>query len=188
MRQQFGFETESLILHEFTREDANALYNLTRQKKITDILPDWDMSEEQIEGFLEFVISSYGCYNPDDVRILLAITHKQDHQLIGWCGVFPKDLLAPEDREIAYAISEHYRNQGLTTEAVKGMFRYIFNQSSLQQIVAIVKPFNTASRRVLEKAGFQCQQQLHLSDGEVYDYFSIHRGRSMIYEDICRGL
>ncbi|BBH24505.1 hypothetical protein Back11_58500 [Paenibacillus baekrokdamisoli] len=180
MRQQLGFETESLILREFTLEDAGELYKLTRQKQITDILPDWNMTVKQTKDFLEFVVSSYASFDPDDIRIMLAITDKRNEELIGWCGVFPNDKLDPADREIAYAISEHYRNQGLTTEAARGMLRYIFQQSSLQQIVAIVKPFNIASRRVIEKVGFQHRQLVQLSDGADYDYFTVERGPFLI--------
>lgn len=48
MRQQLGFATESLRLREFTRADIPDLYSLTRQTEITEILPDWNMSEEGI--------------------------------------------------------------------------------------------------------------------------------------------
>ncbi|WP_180955060.1 GNAT family N-acetyltransferase [Bacillus sp. V3-13] len=65
------------------------------------------------------------------------------------------DKLDPSKREVAYAISKDYRNLGYTTEAVKGMVTYIFNITSLKEIVAIVKPFNIVSRRVLEKTGFK---------------------------------
>ncbi|XEC93822.1 GNAT family N-acetyltransferase [Paenibacillus tarimensis] len=173
MRESIRFETASLRLREFALEDYNALYALTTQQEITDILPDWNMTEVQLKRFLAFVIDSYDKFQPDDVRILLAIVHKGDQKLIGWCGVFPNDKLEPQKREIAYAMHKDYRNCGYTTEAVMGMVAYVFGQSSLSEIVAIVKPFNTASRRVVEKAGFIQQSTVRLSDGEDYDYFTI---------------
>lgn len=80
-------------------------------------------------------------------------------------------LNIPVDREVAYAISKDYRNRGYTTEAVGGMMKYIFNSSTLDEIVAIVKPFNIASRRVVEKVGFRCMRRVTLSDHADYDYF-----------------
>ncbi|MNH87933.1 hypothetical protein D3C73_404280 [compost metagenome] len=139
------------------------------------VLPDWDMSEEGLTGFLEFVTSSYDNFNEDDVRILLAMQHREDARLIGWCGVFPNDLLLESDREIAYAISKDYRNKGYTTEAVKGMVDYVFGRSSLQEIVAIVKPFNVSSKRVIEKAGFTHRRLTTLTDQCEYDYFSVEK-------------
>jgi ribosomal-protein-alanine N-acetyltransferase len=175
LEKQMGFETVSLIVRNFTYEDFSELNLLINQKEITTILPDWAMTEEELKGFLEFVIGSYETFNPDDVRILLAIEHKQDQRLIGWCGVFPNDKLESEDREVAYAISRDYRNRGYMTEAVIGMMRYVLNISSLDDIVAIVKPFNNSSSRVLEKAGFRCIRRVTLSDDADYDYFVVER-------------
>lgn len=180
MEQSIRFETASLTIREFTFDDYDALYALTRQSEITDILPDWDMSEEQLQQFLQFVISSYPKFGPEDVRILLAIEHKQDRQLIGWCGVFPNDMLDSSQRELAYAISKDYRNQGLTTEAAQAVASYVFRHSHLQEIVAIVKPLNHASRRVIEKAQFTHRHLVQLSDGAEYDYFVLHRHLYMV--------
>lgn len=182
MKNSMVIETASLQLRPFAREDSKALYELTRQSEITDILPDWKMSSEQLDDFLDFVISSYDSFNPDDVRILLAVEHKADRKLIGWCGVFPNDMLEPPERELAYAISKDYRNSGYTTEAAKGLLSCVFNHSSLQQIVAIVKPFNIASRRVVEKAGFSHVRLVTLSDQADYHYFAVERGGFKIKE------
>jgi len=174
------FDTQSLILRRFTEDDRSGLYELTRQKEITDILPEWEMSDEQLKAFLAFVISSYETYDPQDVRIMLAIVHKSDKKLIGWCGVFPNDKLDPSKREIAYAISRDYRGHGYACEAVLGMTAFIFAQSSLNEIVAIVKPFNTGSRRVLEKSAFMHQRIVRLSDGEDYDYYVCTRPGALV--------
>lgn len=170
-RNQLGFETEFLIIREFTINDYDALYNLTRQREITDLLPDWNMTKEQLSQFLRFVVSSYETFHPENVRVLLAIVHKKNQHLIGWVGVFPNEMLEEEDREIAYAISKDYRNQGHMTEAVQGMVNQIFKLSKLERIVAIVKPHNRASRRVVEKLGFIYLHTLTLKDNCSYDYF-----------------
>lgn len=73
------------------------------------------MTEEQLGEFMSFVIGSYEQFSAEDVRILLAVEHKTDKRLIGWCGVFPNDMLEPHVREVAYAISKDYRNLGLAT-------------------------------------------------------------------------
>lgn len=173
MDRPLGFNTASLVLREFTFEDYEELYGLTRQREITDILPDWDMTREQLMGFLRFVIGSYAKFNAKDVRVLLAI--EREGKLAGWCGVFPNDKLPPAEREIAYAMSKDYHGKGYATEAVSGMVSYIFRSTALQEIAAIVKPFNTASRRVLDKAGFRYVQLVRLSDEADYDYLVMER-------------
>lgn len=61
------------------------------------------------------------------------------------------------------------------TEAVQGIVAYVFQHSNLQRIVAIVKPFNAASRKVLVKSGFQHWNLVTLSDG--HDYHLLIKGR-----------
>jgi len=172
MQQFLTIESESITLRPFTRNDFQALYALTRQREITDILPDWNMTEEQLTGFLGFVIASYDNFSPEDVRILLAMEHKQDRKLIGWCGVFPNDKLPSEQREVAYAISKDYRSRGYTSEAVIAIVDSMFRHTQLSEIVAIVKPFNIPSRKVVEKAGFRHVELRTLADGAEYDYFT----------------
>lgn len=169
------FETPSLVVREFVMEDFDALYELIQQTEITDILPDWNMSEEQLHGFMRFVISSYEKLSPMDVRFLLAVEHKREKKLIGWCGVFPNDLLPIDEREVAYAMSRDYRNRGLTTEAVQAVVRYVFRNTALDHVTAIVKPFNVPSRRLLEKVGFQHVRRTTLADDQIYDCFGLER-------------
>jgi RimJ/RimL family protein N-acetyltransferase len=183
MSHSFTIELEFVRLRTFAEQDLQELYNLTRQAEITDLLPDWNMTEEQLEGFLGFVIASYDTFDPSDVRILLAMEHKRDKRLIGWCGVFPNDLLVPAAREIAYAISKEYRNQGHITAAVRAMASFVFRHTRLERIVAIVKPHNHASRRVVEKAGFRHLDLVRLSDRQDYDYFELSKNGSDDSED-----
>ncbi|KZE75336.1 GNAT family N-acetyltransferase [Paenibacillus elgii] len=177
IRHSFIMETDSLIIREFTLEDLAGLRELTWQSEITDVLPDWRMSEEQLNQFLSFVISSYENFDPDHVRFLLALEHKQGRRLIGWCGVFPNDLLPPAEREIAYAVSKDYRNRGYVSEAVRAVAAHVFECTSLGEIVAIVKPFNAPSRRVVEKAGFEHRRRVTLSDQCEYDYFILSKAK-----------
>ncbi|MBR2565268.1 MAG: GNAT family N-acetyltransferase [Paenibacillus sp.] len=171
MNHEFTLYSSSILLRPFTLQDQAALAALTHQPEITDLLPDWKMTGEQLNDFLQFVIGSYAGFDPQDVRIMLAVIHQESQQLIGWCGVFPNDMLDPSDREVAYAISRDHRNQGYITEAVGALTSYLFEYTSLTRIVGIVKTYNPASRRVLERTGFKYVNQRRLSDGEVYDYF-----------------
>lgn len=73
MTLSFTIELDSIRLRPFAAEDDEALYALTRQTEITDMLPDWRMTEAQLADFLQFVIGSYAKFDPQDVRILLAV-------------------------------------------------------------------------------------------------------------------
>ncbi|MEK0313360.1 GNAT family N-acetyltransferase [Cohnella sp. 56] len=175
MTLSFTMEMDSVRLRPFAAEDDEALYALTRQTEITDLLPDWRMTEAQLADFLQFVIGSYAKFDPQDVRILLAVEHQADARLIGWCGVFPNDLLDPAAREVAYAISKDYRNRGYITSAVRAIVSFVFRHSELERVAAIVKPHNAASGSVLRKAGFRLLQRTTLANGQDYDYFETER-------------
>ncbi len=135
------------------------------------------MTEEQLGEFMSFVIGSYEQFSAEDVRILLAVEHKTDKRLIGWCGVFPNDMLEPHVREVAYAISKDYRNLGLATEAVNAIMGFVFGQTKLDTVTGIVKLHNPTSKRVLEKAGFVHVRQVKLADGEMY--FELERRKTV---------
>jgi len=133
MKSQLFIHSNSVTLRPFKLEDQAAVYALTQQPEITDVLPDWKMTEEQLREFLQFVVGSYEQFNPEDIRILLAVVHNKDQRIIGWCGVFPNDLLDRADREVAYAISRDYRNKGYITEAVRALTAYLFEHTLLDR-------------------------------------------------------
>lgn len=62
--------------------------------------------------------------------------------------------------------------KGIATEAVKQICAYIFGKSDMIRIYAEPFAYNTASCRVLEKAGFQYEGTLRsnaVKNGQVVD-------------------
>ena len=73
---------------------------------------------------------------------------------------------------MGYYIGEPYWGKGMGTSAVQQVCRYIFEHTDIIRIFA--EPFaqNTASCRVLEKAGFQLEGILYsnaVKNGKVLD-------------------
>ena len=58
------------------------------------------------------------------------------------------------DIEIGYFLRKNEWGQGYVSEAVSCLLDFAFTVSEHQGIVAVIDPRNTASRRVLERAGF----------------------------------
>jgi ribosomal-protein-alanine N-acetyltransferase len=56
--------------------------------------------------------------------------------------------------EIGYGVAEHRQGAGMATAAVSLLVKKCFCESPLRKLVAYVHDKNTASCRVLEKAGF----------------------------------
>jgi RimJ/RimL family protein N-acetyltransferase len=80
---------------------------------------------------------------------------------------------------MGYFIGERYWNKGLTTEAVKRMVTYVFTHfPHLHKIYATPFDFNTASQKVLQKAGFEREailKQAAIKNGKIIDehYYSL---------------
>jgi len=89
----------------------------------------------------------------------LAITIKATQKIIGWCGIQPFDPI-PDKKEIFFGLSPAYWNKGYMTEAAGAVLRYGFETLNLKEIVAGVKPKNSASIAVLEKIGLVFQDTI----------------------------
>jgi ribosomal-protein-alanine N-acetyltransferase len=71
--------------------------------------------------------------------------------------------------EVGYALSTRYHSHGLMTEALALLLSDLFANTTLERIEARCATENDASRRVLEKNGFQ-------REGHLRGYFKL-RGR-----------
>lgn len=56
--------------------------------------------------------------------------------------------------EIGYSLLPPHRNKGYTTEAVQALVSWAFQHPQVTRVIAEAQPGNTASIRVLQKAGF----------------------------------
>lgn len=98
-----------------------------------------------------------------------AIRNSQD-VLLGSIGLF--DLVPGERAEIGYWLAQPYWGQGLMSRIVRRLSDFAFEQYQLQRLFGQVFATNTASARVLEKAGFLLEGTLRnhfFKDGQVSD-------------------
>ncbi len=65
------------------------------------------------------------------------------------------NLGAPELYQVGYCVDERLRNQGVATRAVSATVASLFGGTRCVRVQATVEPHNAASRRVLEKCGFE---------------------------------
>ncbi|QFR33721.1 GNAT family N-acetyltransferase [Ancylobacter sp. TS-1] len=71
---------------------------------------------------------------------------------VGMCGFVRRDEDAPE---IGYWLAEPYWDHGIATEATRALIDHAFGDRKLEALIASARVVNPASRRVLEKCGFQ---------------------------------
>lgn len=81
----------------------------------------------------------------------------KDDKAIGSIGLLP-DPRIPEDEStmmLGYWLAQEHWNQGYTTEASKAVIDWGFAEGNLKRITTCHFLFNDASRRVIEKCGFE---------------------------------
>ncbi|OCW59056.1 GNAT family N-acetyltransferase [Hoeflea olei] len=84
-----------------------------------------------------------------------AITDSESGKLYGCCSLETgKDGVSPE---IGYWIGEPFWRRGIATEAVHALVDMAFRTREIDHIDARCRVINPASRRVLQKSGFQFQ-------------------------------
>ncbi|PEK41598.1 GNAT family N-acetyltransferase [Bacillus toyonensis] len=159
----FRIDCGDIYLQEFTMKDAESIYKISNQPEIEKFLPDWKSTKEQRvnwiindeipanKAFLEAVKTMN---NIDNHMLKLGIFKQATNEFIGWCCTGIKEELPSPNREIMYAISSEYQNNGYATKATKGLIDYLFKKTNVNVLNAIALIKNVPSNKVIEKCGF----------------------------------
>ena len=104
---------------------------------------------------------------------MFAVERNATPGVIGFCGiVHPGGQVEPE---IKYAYHRSCWGQGFATEVVVGLISYGVEVHGLRQLIATTAPDNTASHRVLLKAGMTRGKLVEDEDGsptQVFEWFA----------------
>ncbi|BAB78136.1 GNAT family N-acetyltransferase (plasmid) [Anabaena sp. FACHB-709] len=93
-----------------------------------------------------------------------ATIYKANEQLIGHCGLEHIEFL--NKVEVNYLLASQYWGQGLATESAIAVVNYGFEVQQFERLVALAKPDNLASLRVMEKIGMSYQTKIRLHNVE----------------------
>lgn len=94
-----------------------------------------------------------GAANPVTGTATFAVRMRSTGRLIGACGYGPME--GAGEPQLGYWIGEPFWGQGLATEAAHAVIDHAFGKGGLNELVGSCRLTNPASRRVLEKSGFQ---------------------------------
>ena len=90
-------------------------------------------------------------YETKESPLVLAVFINETKQNIGYVQL----VEIPEGQEIGYHINEKFTNKGYASEAVNLFIDYLKENTDLEKVYGIALAINKASRRVLDKTGFQ---------------------------------
>lgn len=89
-----------------------------------------------------------------------AAVDRQTNKVIGRAGL--QHTSEVDEVEVGYALLPEYWGKGLATEIAGALVAYGFQKLNFPQIVAMVRPQNTTSIRVLEKIGMRPDRTLEV--------------------------
>ena len=140
-------ETGRLLLRAPALADAPAIAALANNRKVAEMTSSmpYPYRVEDAEAW----ISGKADQAPG---VAFAIFEKKNGAFVGICSYEWREETIPE---IGYWAGEPFWGRGYGTEAVRAMIDHAFTATNLEALAASCRVTNVASRRVLEKCGFQ---------------------------------
>ena len=145
------FTTPRLRFRNFNRNDVHNLSLLDSDKEVMEYLTDGiTFPIHETKKRLERLIRDNSQSKPLGTW---AVEFLEDNEFAGWFMLKP--FPGFNYPEVGFRLIKKYWGRGLATEGVVRVLDYGFNSLKLEKIMAIVHPGNTASIRVLKKAGLK---------------------------------
>lgn len=162
--------TERLVLRAPRRDDVPAIAALANDLRVAAMTAR--VPHPYGEADAEEFISKVAGVSDTSFAVTLA-----DATLIGLCGIGRLHGGAPE---LGYWFGVVYWGQGYATEAARAVIDHAFNDPAFDALESGARVSNPASRRVLEKCGFQwtgvaLQRVRALSSSVPVDRFRLER-------------
>ncbi len=155
-------------IREWKTDDAKDLANAISNRRVLDNLRDgipYPYTEKDGEEFINAMLLS-------DKNTTFAYAIEVEGKAAGSITAFRQSNIHSRTAELGYYISEEYWGKGIMTQAVRQICEYIFGNTDIIRIFAEPFSYNTASCRVLEKAGFKLEGILRSNaykNGKILD-------------------
>ncbi|MBE6753935.1 MAG: GNAT family N-acetyltransferase [Ruminococcaceae bacterium] len=156
-------ETERLILRRFTVEDADAMYNgWASDPEVTKFLMWPTHSDPYVTAM---VLNGWvSQYQKDDCYQWAIVPKGNDDKPIGSIAVV-EPLEEPICKaHIGYCIGRKWWHMGITSEALKGVMDFLFDDVGVKSIQSRHDPRNPYSGAVMRRCGMKYDGTLRRSD------------------------
>jgi [ribosomal protein S5]-alanine N-acetyltransferase len=168
----FLLETDRLIVRPYTLDDAEAAFAFFGDPEVTRYLgytgephPDLETTRQRLTAHAAAHSSPRGLDN-------WAVIEKSTGMLIGGGGL--AELDESVDVEVFYHLRVDRWGNGYATELTRALIAYAFETLELPRVVGLAYTANTASQRVMMKAGMTHLGLRH-AFGHDMEYFEIIR-------------
>jgi len=151
---QVFLETERLPLRRFSVDDADYLVDLDADPDVMRFVTGGvPTSRDEIEN--EVLPAFLGYYERYEGFGFWAVIEKATGEFLGWFHFRPRPGAVPGEVELGYRLRKSAWGKGYATEGSRALICKGFTELGVQRVVAEAMAVNTASRRVMEKAGLK---------------------------------
>jgi RimJ/RimL family protein N-acetyltransferase len=168
-----ALETARLRLRALQRTDVRAVARLANDRRIAEntLRIPHPYKRSDAEGFIRHIEDS-----ETETAFAIALA---DDTLIGICSL--RTATPRQPPEIGYWVGAPYWGQGYATETARAAIDHAFEDLGFERLEAGARVSNPASRRVLEKCGFQWSgvvlRRIHaIASSAPFDRFRLDRG------------
>lgn len=154
-----NFNTPRLRLDRMTQSDRDAIFSVFSDPQV---VAHYDVEQfvnvYEAERLVEYFDARYAA----DSGIRWAIRDAHSGQYMGSCG-FTNWNEFDHSAVISYELAPAFWQQGYASEAIKTIINYVFSQDFhfyVHRIEALILPTNEASKKLLQRFGFQYEGTL----------------------------
>jgi RimJ/RimL family protein N-acetyltransferase len=154
-------ETERLRLRRFTPDDVDLLVELDNDPEVKRYIDGGQPTpRDDVENrILPRMLSFYERY---DAYGYWAAEEKSTGEFVGWFALHPSEESPPDELELGYRLRRSAWGKGYATEGSRALIDRAFRELGARRVRAETMTVNTASRRVMEKAGLKYVRTFHL--------------------------
>ena len=158
------FETERLILREYTFDDFSDLRKIISDPETMKHYPK-PYDDKGVLRWLEWSIDNYKKYGFG----LWAIELKTDGTFIGDCGITMQNIDGESLPEIGYHINKRYWRCGYAKEAACAVRDWLFKNTDFESVYSYMTWTNIASYSTAESVGMKRVKE-YFDDRDIKHY------------------
>jgi RimJ/RimL family protein N-acetyltransferase len=153
-------ETERLVLRQFTLDDVDNLVALDADPEVMHFITGGRATPREVieDDYLPWFL---GYYERGERYGFWAAIEKATGEFIGWFHFRPADGYPSDEPELGYRLRRSAWGKGYATEGSRALIRKGFTELGVRRVMAETMVVNTASRRVMEKAGLRLVRTFH---------------------------
>ena len=161
-RPEYPLRTQRLLLRPYAHGDVDGLYAYQRLPEVHRYLYTEPRTRAEVEAIVA-ERAGLAVLTETGKAITLVAELAQTGELVGDCMLFWRSQ-QHEQGEVGYVLNPAFHGCGYATEAVGALLRLGFEGLGLHRIAGHLDARNTASARVLERAGLR--REAHLVENE----------------------